>query len=95
MVTFISIGLFDSIVFVCRSCTNWTIIFLVLITLNIHTHTHTKELRPDILNLCEVEGCDEVAWLAERLNEEEAQEEEEEGGGGYGYYLVRLVLMIV
>ena len=39
-----------------------------------------------MLNLCEVEGCDEVAWLAARLNEEEAQEA---GGGSYGYYLVR------
>lgn len=38
-----------------------------------------------------MEGCDEVAWLAERLNEEEEAQEEEEGGGGggYGYYLVR------
>lgn len=46
-----------------------------------------QELRPDILNLCEVEGCDEVAWLADRLNEEEAQDGA--AAGAYGYYLVR------
>jgi hypothetical protein len=54
----------------------------------------TQELRPDILNLCEVEGCDEVAWLAEKLNAEEAQEEEEAAGGGYGYYLVRMCVCL-
>lgn len=57
--------------------------------LNCLHNPHTQDLNPDILNLCEVEGCDEVAWLAARLNEEEAHEADG-GAGAYGYYLVRV-----
>lgn len=61
--------------------------------------TVLKELRPDVVNLCEVEGCDEMEWLARQLNEAEdkeeaaAQEGEEGGREGkaahYNYYLLK------
>jgi len=47
-----------------------------------------KELRPDVVNLCEVEGCDEMEWLARQLNT--AEEEVEEGKAGYyNYFLLK------
>lgn len=55
-----------------------------------------KELRPDIVNLCEVEGCDEINWLATRLNEEASERVQEEAGPdtptqafGYNYFLLK------
>lgn len=58
--------------------------------------TVLKELRPDIVNLCEVEGCDEMQWLARHLNDAESEEEMERGDGGrerqggfYNYYLLK------
>jgi len=58
--------------------------------------TVLKELRPDVVNLCEVEGCDEMQWLARQLNDAEDEEEKEgeeglrEGKAGYyNYYLLK------
>jgi hypothetical protein len=58
--------------------------------------TVLKELRPDIVNLCEVEGCDEMEWLARQLNDAEYEEQVEKGNGGraskdgfYNYYLLK------
>ena len=45
-----------------------------------------QDLKPDIANLCEVEGCDEMFWLAETLN---AGEEEEGLGAYYNAFLLK------
>ena len=42
------------------------------------------------MNLCEVEGCDEMEWLARQLNDAEDEEGAREGKAGYyNYFLLK------